>query len=102
MLSVAGGAIGLLIDAMGHARIRCGGHATRKPVWIDFSMDYRAFAYLAAISLGASHRFSADARAAPCPARPELALKDGGRGAGAGIRGKYLSGALVVAEMSLR
>jgi putative ABC transport system permease protein len=29
------------------------------------------------------------------------ALKDGGRGAGAGIRGKYLSGVLVVVEMTL-
>ena len=68
---------------------------------LDYTMDYRVLAYLAAISIGTGILFGL------APARKlatldfNAALKDGARGAGRGTRGKQLSAVLVIGEMAL-
>ena len=100
MLSITGGALGWLISKWG-IRAFDAAVAGQKPAWMDFSMDYKGFAYLAAISIGTGLLFGL----APALRLSKLdvnnALKDGGRGSSGGGRGKYLSGLLVVAEMAL-
>ena len=101
LLSTAGGVAGLLIAQWGTRAFDAAVIPTGKPSWIDFSMDYRAFGYLAAISLGTSIVFGMAPALRLSRLDVNAALKDGGRGSGAGLRGKYLSGSLVVTEMTL-
>jgi len=68
---------------------------------LDYTMDYRVFVYLVAISIGTGILFGL----APATRLSKLdvnsTLKDGGRGATGGGRGKHLSALLVIAEMAL-
>jgi putative ABC transport system permease protein len=101
MLSVAGGVLGYLIAIWGVRTFDAVVIPLGKPPFIDFSMDYRVFVYLIAIALGTGVLFGL----APALRLSKLdvnnALKDGGRGASSGGRGKFLSGLLVVSEMAL-
>jgi putative ABC transport system permease protein len=100
MLSAAGGALGWLISIWG---IRGFDRAVRDqiPVWMNFTMDYRGFAYLALISIGSGVLFGLVPALRLSKLDVNSSLKDGSRGSSGGKRGKYLSAALVVAEMSL-
>jgi putative ABC transport system permease protein len=100
LLSAMGGAIALFIAQWGIRAFDAAVIPTGKPAWIDFSMDYRAFAYLAGVSILTAILFGLVPALRLSRLDVNSALKDGGR-AGAGIRGKYLSGVLVVAEMTL-
>src|SRR5712692_10476154 len=101
LLSVAGGTIGWLIATWGIRVFDAAVIPTGKPVWIDFSLDYRAFAYLAAISIATGILFGLAPALRLSRLDVNTALKDGGRGAGAGMRARSLSNILVVAEMAL-
>ena len=101
MLSASGGALGLLIgiwavrifnDAMG---------AYWKPAYMNFSMDYKVFGYLAAISIitGVIAGFAPAMRLARLDVN--TALKDGGHGSTTGRHGKQLSSLLVITEIAL-
>jgi putative ABC transport system permease protein len=100
MLSVAGGAFGWLISIWG---IRAFDRTVRDqiPVWMNFTMDYRGFAYLAAVSIGSGVLFGLVPALRLSKLDVNSSLKDGSRRSSGGKRGKYLSGVLVVAEMSL-
>ena len=101
MLSSAGGVFGWLIAQWGIRAFDAAATPTGKPEWIDFSMDYRAFWYLAAISIGTGLLFGLVPALRLAKLDVNSGLKDGGRGAGAGLRGRSLAGALVVTEMAL-
>src|SRR5215472_5379845 len=101
MLSIAGGAIAWLIAKWGVRAFDAALIPTGKPAWIDFSMDYRAFGYLAGISISAAILFGLTPALRLCSLDVNTGLKDGGRGAGTGVRSKYLSGVLVTIEMTL-
>jgi len=100
MLSIVGGVFGWLISIWGlrafDASVR-----DRIPAWMSFSMDYRGFIYLGVISIGTGLIFGL----APALRLSRLdvngALRDGGWGSTGGLRGRYLSGLLVVVEMAL-
>jgi putative ABC transport system permease protein len=100
MLSTAGGAFGWLASIWG---IRAFDLAVRSqiPAWMNFSMDYRGFAYLAAVSIGTGLLFGLVPALRLSKLDVNSSLKDGSRGSSGGKRGKYLSAVLVVAEMSL-
>jgi putative ABC transport system permease protein len=68
---------------------------------LDYSMDYRVFAYLVAISIGTGLLFGLAPASRMSRLNVNAILKDGGRGATGDGRGKRLSGLLVVAEMAL-
>src|SRR4029077_10716505 len=99
-LSILGGVFGWLISKWGLHLFEANARS-QIPSWIDFSMDYRGFTYLAAISIGTGILFGL----APALRLSRLdinsSLKDGSRGATGGGRGKQLSGILVIGEMAL-
>jgi putative ABC transport system permease protein len=101
LLSIAGGLAGWGIAEWGVRAFDAAVIPTGKPAWIDFSMDYRAFGFLAAITFGTSILFGLAPALKLARLDVNAALKDGGRGAGTGIRGKRISGVLVIAEMAL-
>ena len=101
LLSLAGGGLGLAIAQWGTRAFDAAVVPTGKPAWIDFSMDYRAFAYLAAVSVGTSIVFGLVPALRLSRLDINTTLKDGGSGAGLGVTGKYLAGTLVVVEMTL-
>ncbi len=101
LLSVAGGAIGWLLAIWGIRAFDAQVAPTGKPPALDFSMDFRALLYLAAITIGTGLVFGLAPALRLSKLDVNTALKDGGRGSSAGGRGKYLSGLLVVTEMAL-
>lgn len=100
LLSAIAGVLALFIARWGVRAFDAAVIDTGKPAWIDFSLNYVAFAYLAGISFVTAILFGLVPALRLARLDVNSALKDGGR-AGAGVRGKYLSGALVVAEMTL-
>ncbi len=96
LLSLAGGSLGWLIAQWGIRTFDAAVIPTGKPEWIDFSMDYRAFWYLAAISIATGILFGLVPALRLAKLDVNSGLKDGGRGTGASLRGRSLSGALVV------
>ena len=101
LLSITGGVLGWLIAIWGVRTFDAVVTPLGKPAFIDFSMDYNVLAYLVAISLGTGVLFGLAPALRLSRLDVNTALKDGGRGASGGVRGKYLSGLLVVSEMAL-
>lgn len=101
MISIVGGAISLPIALWGIRLFDDTVTATGKPPSLDFSMDFRAMMYLAAITIGTGILFGLAPALRLSKLDVNTALKDGGRGSSGGGRGKYLSGLLVVVEMAL-
>ena len=109
LLSAPGGVLGWAIARYGihlYARFADGaGLSSWTGIWfaniLDYSMDTRVFVYLVAISLGTGLLFGL----APALRLSKLdlhhMLKDGGRGATGGARGKRLSALLVMGETAL-
>src|SRR5262249_2553191 len=100
LLSFAGGLIALFIAQWGIRAFDAAVIPTGKPAWIDFTMDYRAFGYLAGVSILTPILFGLVPALRLGRMDVHSAVKDGGR-AGGGVRGKYLSGVLVIGEMTL-
>ncbi len=101
MISIAGGAISLPLALWGIRLFDDTVTATGKPPSLDFTMDFRAMMYLAAITIGTGILFGLAPALRLSKLDVNTALKDGGRGSSGGGRGKYLSGLLVVVEMAL-
>jgi putative ABC transport system permease protein len=101
ILSFAGGAIGWLISRGGVHVFDAVAISFRKPTWMKFDMDARAFAFLAAISVGSGVLFGFVPALRLARMNVNVSLREGGRGAGRGRRERHLSSVLVVAEMAL-
>ena len=100
MLSTTGGVFGWLL-AMWGIKIFDAAVSDRVPPWLNFSMDYRGFIYLAAVSIGTGLLFGLAPALRLSKLDVNTTLRDGGRGSSAGGRAKYLSGLLVVTEMAM-
>ena len=68
---------------------------------LDYTMDYRVLAYILAISIGTGLLFGLAPAFRLSKFDVNTSLKDGGRGATSGGRGKHLSSLLVIGEMAL-
>jgi hypothetical protein len=101
MLSLAGGAIGSLIATWAVRAFDLAITPLGKPRWILMAMDTQALVYLVAVSLATGVLFGLAPALRLSKLDVNTALKDGGRGASTGIRGKRLTNALVTAEMAL-
>jgi putative ABC transport system permease protein len=99
MLSMVGGVLGWLLSLWG-IRLFDASVRDRIPAWMNFTMDYRGFVYLAAISVGTGLLFGLAPALRLSRLDVNSTLKEGGRGS-TGARGKHLSRVLVVAEMAL-
>ena len=100
LLSCLGGLFGLGLAAGG---VRAFDFATRevdKPYWIQFQMDYRVFAYFAAISVLSGILFGLLPALRTSRVDLNATLKDDTR-SGTGHRGGRLAGALVVGQFAL-
>ena len=101
MLSAAGGVFGWLIARWSVGTYNLLSSPPNSYNHWDYAMDHRVFAYLVAISIGTGLLFGL----APATRLSRLdinsTLKDGGRGAAGGRRGRRLSALLVIGEMAL-
>jgi predicted permease len=68
---------------------------------MNFSMDYRGFAYLAIVSIGTGLLFGLAPALRLSKLDVNTSLREGGRGSSGGPRARYLSAILVVTEMAL-
>jgi predicted permease len=100
MLSLAGGLLGTLIAKWGTRAFDAAVIPTGKPAWIDFSIDYRALAYFAAITVASGILFGLAPALRLARLDINAGLKEGGHGSGTSGR-HYLAGALVAAEVAL-
>jgi len=100
MLSILGGVLGWFISIWGLKAFDAAVRA-QIPAWMNFSMDYRGFAYLAAISVGTGLLFGLAPALRLSKLDVNTSLKDQSRGSSTGARGRYLSAILVIAEMAL-
>ena len=100
MLSITGGVLGWLISIWG-LRVFDASVRDRIPTWMNFSMDYRGFAYLAAVSIGTGLLFGLAPALRLSKLDVNTSLREGGRGSSGGPRARYLSALLVVSEMAL-
>ena len=104
MLSALGGFLGWWIAKWGvHAwelASRSRGYSWFDHV-LDYTLDYRVFFYLIAISAGTGLLFGLAPALQLSKLNVNSTLKDGGRGSTGGGRGNRLSALLVVAEMAL-
>jgi predicted permease len=100
LLSAAGGLAGWTVALAGLRWFDGMSAQGHRPSWIQFSMDARGFAYLAAISVGAGILFGLAPAMQLAKVDVNSAIKDGGRGAES-PRGRRLASLLVGFQMAL-
>jgi len=101
LLSAVAGALGLLVGLAGVRIFDLETIPFGKPLWMVYSMDYRVFAYLVAISVASGILFGTAPALRLSRLEITAVLKEGGRGASVGGHGRRLADLLVVAEMAL-
>ncbi|MBI3208021.1 MAG: ABC transporter permease [Candidatus Solibacter usitatus] len=100
LFSVIGGSLGLLlamwgIDAFSKAVSNVG-----KPYWVDFAMNYTVFAYFGGVCVLSAILFGLIPALQVSRTNVYETLKEGARGSD-GVRGGFVSGALVVFQFTL-
>lgn len=101
LLGVVGGVLGLPLAMWGLRAFDLAVTNSGKPSWIHFTMDYTVFGYLAAICVLTGILFGLAPALHISKLDVNKTLKEGGRSATGGSRMKYLSGVMVVIEVSL-
>ena len=99
LLSSLGGLLGLLLSQFGVHAFDMATQDVGKPYWVQFTMDWVAFAYFAAVSLATGLIFGIVPAVRASRVDLNTALKDGS--AGGTQRMGRLSGALVVFQFAL-
>jgi len=99
LLSLLGGIAGFFISLWGIQLFRAA-LPPGVPYWMDFSMDYTGFAYLASICVATTVLFGLTPALYMTRADLSGSLKEGTRGSG-GAHARLLSRGLVVAELAL-
>jgi predicted permease len=101
LLSSSAGLLGWLIAFTGLRWFDAATFNSTRPSWIDFSMNLRALAYLAAISIGTGILFGVAPAFRLAKVDVNSAFKDGGHGGVGSRRSQRLASALVVFEIVL-
>jgi predicted permease len=101
LLAVISGVIGLALSIVGVRLFDAVTQDVGKPYWIQFTMDGRVFAYLAAICLGTGVIFGLAPALHVSKTDVNEILKEGGRSGSAGIRVRRWTGALIIGELAL-
>jgi predicted permease len=99
LLSVIGGALGLGLAQFGVHAFDLATQDVGKPYWILFTMDWRAFAYFAVVSVASGVVFGLVPALRASRVDLNTALKDGSS-TGGSARGGKLTGALVVFQFA--
>lgn len=99
LLSVIGGSVGLLFALWGVHAFDLATQDVGKPYWVLFNMDWRVFAYFAAVCVGTGLLFGTVPAWRASRTDVNAALKDG---ASSGtVRAGWFAGALVVLQYAL-
>lgn len=101
MLSVAAGLLGMLLSIGGVRVFDSALIPTVKPAYVDFSMDRTVVAYLVAITLGTGILFGLAPALQLSRLDISTLIREGGGGAGRGLHQRFLTGLLVISEVSL-
>jgi putative ABC transport system permease protein len=101
LLGLIGGAIGLALSVWGVRVFDLAVANTGKPYWIKFTMDFAVFGYTAALCVLTGVLFGLAPALSVSRLDVNETLKEGGRGASAGSRIKFLSACMVVTEVAL-
>lgn len=99
VLSTLGGLLGLGLSGLGVHAFDLATQDVGKPYWIQFTMDWRAFGYFAAISIASGIVFGLVPALRATRVDLNTAMKEGTPGAGS--RGGKLTAALVVFQFAL-
>ncbi|HET7607783.1 MAG TPA: FtsX-like permease family protein, partial [Gammaproteobacteria bacterium] len=100
MMSVLGGVLGLGIGLLGVRWIDVATQPTGRPYWLEFTMDFRVFAYFAAISIFTGILFGLAPALQVSKSNVSENLKEGGR-SGSGKRAGRMTDALLVGQIAL-
>ncbi|MES1260243.1 MAG: ABC transporter permease, partial [Acidobacteriota bacterium] len=103
MLAGVGGVLGWWVARWGVHAYELADRGPGRSSWriLDYAMDYRVLGYIIAISIGTALLFGLAPALRLSKIDVNAGLKEGGRGAAGGGRGKHLSALLVTAEMAL-
>jgi len=102
ILGGCAGVLGLLVSIAGVASFQRALASTGDvPYWIDFAVDWRVLAFLAALSLTASMLFGLMPALQASRAALAAMLADSGRASTQGPRGRRWHGALVIVQVAL-
>ena len=101
LLGSIGGAFGLLLALAGVRMFDAAVADVGKPYWIEFTMDFVVFAFLAAICVVTGILFGIVPALQISKTNVNDLLKEGGRGNAGSRRTRWLSGTMVVVELAL-
>ncbi len=100
LLSIAGGCLGWVVAVGGLRWFDAGTGDAVKPLWLHLSLDWTAFVYLAAISIGTGILFGLAPALRLAKVDVHTAMKDGGQGVAGSRRVLSLSSVLVTLQMA--
>jgi putative ABC transport system permease protein len=101
LLALIAGVLGLGLSLFGIKMFDQATVDAGRPYWIQFTMDGRVFAFLAAICLGTGIIFGLAPALHVAKTDVNEVLKEGGRSGSAGIRVRRWSTALIIGELAL-
>ena len=101
VLGIMGGLIGLGLATVGVRLFDNAVSGTGKPYWIQFTMDFTVFGYLAAICVLTGILFGLAPALQVTKTNVNEVLKEGGRGNAGNARARWLTGTMVVLELAL-
>jgi predicted permease len=101
LLGIMGGVIGLGLAIVGVRLFDAAVTDSGKPYWIQFTMDYTVYGYLAVICVLTGVLFGLAPALQVTKTNVNEVLKEGGRGNAGGMRARWLTGTMVVLELAL-
>ena len=101
MMSALGGVLGLGIGLLGVRWFDAATLPSGRPYWLEFTMDFRVFAYFAAISIFTGILFGLAPALQVSKSNVSENLKEGGRSGSGGKRAGRMTDALLVGQIAL-
>src|SRR6185503_9344044 len=101
MMSILGGVLGLGIGLLGVRWFDVATLPSKRPYWIEFTMDFRVFAYFAAISIFTGILFGLAPALQVSKSNVTENLKEGGRSGTGGKRVGRMTDVLLVGQIAL-